>query len=56
MIFREGIEVLGRYIDTSARHNTLEYLIGDVVTNLNVGNLPISRILNLTLTEQVVPT
>ena len=56
MIAREGVEVLSRHIDACAADDTLEHLVRNVVTQLDVGNLPVSGVLDLAIREEVVPS
>ena len=55
LIASKGVEVLGRDIDTYTADITLKDLVGDIIAQLYVGNLPLSGILDLTITEQIVP-
>ena len=55
VIAGESIEVLGRHIDTGTGDDTTEQLVGNVVTQFNIGNLPVGCILNHAVAEQVVP-
>jgi hypothetical protein len=50
------MEILGRNVCTNARDNTLEPLVGEVVAQFDISNLPISSILDLAIAEVVVPS
>ena len=56
MITCEGIEVLCRDINAYAVYISAKPLVRHVVAKLNVGNLPISGILNLTAAKEAVPS
>ena len=45
----EGVEILARHIDAETRDDTLEPLVGEVISQFDVGNLPVVGILDVTL-------
>lgn len=55
MIASESKDVLSRHIDADTTYVVAEPLVGQVTAKLNIGDLPISGILDLTVAEEVVP-
>ena len=56
MISCESVEVLCRYVCSHPCDISAKPFVGEVVSQFDVGNLPVCRILYFAVAEQVVPS